>query len=375
MLEYMQSGYASIQFFAKLRPEYLDRLERWDVSREHIPGLSGTSSPARIQENGSRPSMRRCETDFLGPEHHDILSTISILELSSSGSYEPVDVVNDTFHLHQGVQRRIGIKLRHASGNRLSWTAVKHVVTGDIRLVEKGQTTLVSATEVKLSATSQEPNHLPDGTSILTASGPWDSGSHACIHLDRKTSADQTVLVRLIFLVEVESLQEPASFSLDLPIKILARDSRRRSSLMSYFAADKTRDSITPIFAIELSPPLAQSTRDLWRLDTANKHVQGEERLGDWRPRGVSLIEDCQKAKKIALGIADKQSTLAVLDAVGDHDGNQVMNGGGGRQELLGRCVALWRKHMDERYIVSHPHEFHLCWTLCKLTNNTTSRI
>lgn len=126
---------------------------------------------------------------------------------------------------------------------------------------------------------------------------------------------------------------------------------------MSYFAADKTRDSITSILAIELSPPLAQSTRDLWRLDTAKKHVQGEEKLGDWRPRGVSLIEDWQKANKIALGIADKQSTLAILDLVGDHDGIRDVNGSGSRQELLGRCVALWRKHMDERHVVSHSHE------------------
>ena len=351
MLEYMEDGYATIHFFARLRPEYLDRLERWDVSREHVPELSSVNSPMPVPENGARPSMRRCETDFLGSEHHDILSTTSILELSSSGSYEPVDVVNDTFHLHQGVQRRISIKLRHSSGRRLMWTGVKNVAIGDIRLVEKGTTTSVSSHEVNLSATSQEPDYLPDGTSILTASGPWDTGSHACIHLDRKTSAEQTVLVRLIYLVEVESLQEPASFSLDLPLRILARDSRRRSSLMSYFAADKTRDSITSIFALELSPPLAQSTQDLWRLDTANKHVAGEEKLGDWKPRGVSLIENWQKAKKIAKGIADKQTTLAVLDAMGEIHGVSMPSGN--RDELLGRCVGLWRKHMDERYQVS----------------------
>lgn len=350
MLAHMKSEYATVEFFARLRPEYLDRLERWDVSREHIPDQSGTSSPARVNENGTRPAMRRCETDFLGPEHHDILATVSVLELSSSGSYEPVDVVNDTFHLHQGVQRRISISLRHGSGTRLKWTSINHVATGDIRLVEKGQSSLVSSTDVRLSTASQEPDYLPDGTSTLLASGPWDTGSHGCIHLDRKTSADQSVAVRLVFLVDVESLQEPASFSMDLPLKILPRDSRRRSSLMSYFAVDKTRDSLTSIFALELSPPLAQSTRDLWRLDTANKHVSGEENLGDWRPRGVSLIEDWQNAKKIALSIADKQTTMAVLDSVGDL-GDATSRGG--CQELLGRCVGLWRKHMDERYLVS----------------------
>lgn len=349
MLDHMQSSYASVDFFARLRPEYLHRLERWDVSREQSVPSSGVGTPS---EGGPRPSMRRCETDFLGAERHDVLATISILELTSSGSYDPVDVVNDTFNLHQGVQRRIGIKLRHSSGQRLMWTNVEHAATGDIRLFDKSHVAPVESKEVQLAVSSHEPEHLADGTSILSASGPWDSGAHGCIHLDRRTPSDHTVLVRLVFLVNVDTLQEPASFALDLPIKILDRDSRRRSSLMSYFAADKTRDSLTAVFAVELSPPLAQSTSDLWRLDTSKKHVRGEEGLGDWRPRGVSLIEDWQRAGKIARGIADKQSTIAVLDLIGDVGDVRRPDGGAGREDLMRRCVGLWQKQMDERYHV-----------------------
>lgn len=350
MLNHMSSEYASVDFFARSRPEYLHRLERWDVSREQtVVPTSGNNTPS---EASARPSMRRRETDFLGAEHHDILANISVLELGPDGSYVPVDVVHDTFQLHQGVQRRIDIKLRHSSGQRFVWSKVEHVAVGDVRLLEKGQPISVESREIKLAITSQVPKYLPDGTSTLSASAPWDSGAHGCLHLDKRTASEQTVLVRLVFLVDVDSLQESASFALDLPITILPRDSRRRSSLMSYFAADKTRDSLTAIFAVELSPPSAQSTSDLWRLDTSKKHVRGEEALGDWRPRGTSLIEDWQRAGKIARGIADKQCTLSILDIAGDLIPEHRQDGDAGHEDLLRRCVDLWQKHMNERYHV-----------------------
>lgn len=354
MVRHMQTSYATVDFFAKLRPSYLDRLERWDVTRELSPPSTATHTPPESSTGSSRPPMRRCETEFLGHEHHDILAKVAIQELSANGTYEPVDLVHDIYHLHQGVQRRLSITLRHASGQRLSWRAIEHVATGDIRIREKGQTT-VSTSEVTVAVTSLQPDYLSDGTSTLSATGPWDSGSHGSIHLDRRTPADQTVIVRLVFLVNVESLQEPASFSLDLPIRVLARDSRRRSSLMSYFAADRTHDSLTAIYSVELSPPLAQSSQDLWKLDTANKHVKGEEQLGDWRPRSVSLVEDWATARKTATSIADKQCTLAVLDLLQDVDDRHRAVSEEKGQGLLRRCVDLWQKHMDERVKVCPP--------------------
>lgn len=345
MVEYMKSGYANFEFYAMLRPQYLDRLDRWDISRE-------TSIP-HLQSPGGRPPMRRCETDFLGHEHHDILATITVSELSSIGTYEPVEVIDEIYQLHQGVQRRLVIRLHHSSGKSLQWTSIDHVTIGDIRTRSKDQTTTVSEQEIGLKVTSNDVDHLPDGTSTLSASGTWDTAAHGSIHLDRRTRSEQTIIVRLVFLVNVETLHEPASFTLDLPLRILARESRR-SSLLSYFTSATTHKSLTAIYGIDLVPPIAQSTPDLWRLDTAKKHVPGEESLGNWRPRGVSLLEDWQRACKTARGIADKQVTSTVLDLLGDLDQVQVE---GDSEDLLRESLKLWEQHMNQRYLVSRPIE------------------
>jgi kinesin family protein 1 len=342
MVEHMNHGYANFEFYATLQPQYLDRLDRWDTSRE-------AASPLVRAPQGGRPAMRRCETDFLGQEHHDILATVTVSELSSSGTFEPVEVIDDTFQLHQGVQRRLGIRVDHSSGKSFSWTSIDHVMISDIRTKVGDQITTVSEQEVGLNVTCGEGYHLPDGTSTLSAAGPWDTAAHGSIHLDRRTRSDQTIIVRLTFLINVESLHEPASFSLDLPLRILARDSRR-SSLMSYFSSDKIYNSLTAVYAVELVPPIAQSTQDLWRLDTAKKHVPGEEVLGEWRPRGASLLEDWQRARKTAKGIADKQITGVVLDLLGDLDSVEISP-----QEpeaLLRKCLGLWNQHMNQRYRV-----------------------
>jgi len=343
MVEHMNDGYANFEFYATLRPQYLERLDRWDTSRE-------AASPLVRSPQGARPAMRRCETDFLGQEHHDILTTITISELSSGGTYEPVEVIDDTFQLHQGVQRRLGIRVDHSSGVSFSWTSIDHVTISDIRTKAKHQIVTVNDQEVSLNVTCGEASHAPDGTSTLSAAGPWDTAAHGSIHLDRRTRSDQTIIARLTFLINVESLHEPASFSLDLPLRILPRDSRR-SSLMSYFSSDRIYTSLTAVYAVELVPPIAQSTQDLWRLDTAKKHVPGEEVLGEWKPRGASLSEDWQRARKSAKGIADKQMTGVVLDLLGDLGSVDISC-----QEpeaLLRKSLGLWQQHMTQRYLVS----------------------
>jgi kinesin family protein 1 len=121
--------------------------------------------------------------------------------------------------------------------------------------------------------------------------------------------------------------------------------------LLSYFSTERAYTSLTAVYRVELVPPIAQSAQDLWRLDTAGKYVKGEEVLGDWRPRGVTLLEDWYRASKTARMIADKQSTMAVLDLLGD----LPLSKRGGEEEdgLLRRCVGLWTKHMNDRYHVS----------------------
>jgi kinesin family protein 1 len=120
---------------------------------------------------------------------------------------------------------------------------------------------------------------------------------------------------------------------------------------MSYFSAGRIHHSLTAVYSIDLVPPIAQSTQELWRLDTGNKHVAGEAVLGDWKPRGVSLLEDWQRANKTAKGIAEKQVTGVVLDLLGELGSEDHV--AEGSEMILKKSLGLWEKHMKERYIVS----------------------
>lgn len=351
MISHIEDGYAAIEFFAKPRPEYLARLERFDKAKETSPVTSGTATPVRAQRlQVRRPSMRRCETEFVASEHHDVLALVAVKELASDGTYHPAEVVDHVLHLHQGVQRQIHLRLSHTSGKALPWTKVEHLSSSDIRVKAKSSVTSVSRPEVEVRNIQQEVSHPADGTSILTVYGVWDTASHHCIHLDRKTSGDSIILVKFIWLVEVSNLDEPAVFQLDLPIRILGRDAKR-SSLMSLFASPKVYHSYTSLYAIDLTPPIASSPSDLWRLDTGKKHVPGEKILEEWKPRRLSLIEDFARLKRTDKALVDVQSTKVVLDLIGPLSATDVSEEN--RGELLNRCVGLWMKEMDHRIIVS----------------------
>ena len=341
VVAHMGSSYTTIEFFAQVRHSYLDRPERWDYNRE-------LSSPLSTQRPGSaKPAMRRCETDFIGPEQHVVLASIEIRELAPSGEYSPAEVCENTFQLRQGLQRRLHITLTHSSGKSLPWTGIEHGSIGDIRVVDKGRITAVTSPAVEMRSTSQDVEYLADGTCRLHVSGIWDSAAHGCVHLDRCTN--QQVLVRLVMLVQMETLGEPAIFELDLPIKILGRDTKR-STLFTVWNSSKTFHSITAIFALHLAPPLARSARDLWRLDTAKKHVRGEEGLLDWRPRGLSLLEDFERLRRSERALADVQTTKVVLELFGEvekSDSNAEKQGA-----ILRRCVDLWKKEMETQHKV-----------------------
>ena len=350
IVSYLTNDYATIEIFAKVRPEYLARLERFDRTREVSPPTSAPGTPLRPGD--TRPAMRRCETDFIAPEHHDILAKVSISELSAEGSYVPTEVVDDVFQLHQGVQRRMNIFLSHSSGKSLPWLKITHVSTSDVRLSEKGGVVGVGKPCVEMKMINEEVEYTQDGTSRLEAHGGWDTAAHNCLHLNRKTQGDGRLLVRLTWLVEVETLDEPAVFQLDLPIRILGRDVRR-SSFLTFFSSSTTYDSFTATFGVDLSPPLARSTADLWRLDTAKKHVPGEETLGNWKPRSLSLLEDFARLRRTQRGLADVQATTVVLDMLGDEEDHEKELTDEDKKALIEKCVGLWQREIETRVKVS----------------------
>ena len=317
MIDHMASGYVSIEYFAKIRPEYLARLERFDRTREASNPASQKSRTAQRSPE-AHPVMRRCERDFMGHEHHDVLAAVSISELGSDGTYVPAQVTGGVIRVRQGLQRRLVITLTHASGRSFPWTKITHVAISNVRAFKGGMTAgAVNSKDVELSTRSLEPEFFPDGTSRLAASGGWDSAAHCCNELDCQTLPDQTLVVRLTFLLEVTTLDEPAVFSLDIPLSIVHRNTRK-GSWFGFFSNQISPTSVTAIFSVDLAPPCAHSSADLWRLDTAKKHVRGQESLENWVPRSLTLLEDFTRLKRVERGLADVQTTRAVLLMMGE---------------------------------------------------------
>ena len=67
--------------------------------------------------------------------------------------------------------------------------------------------------------------------------------------------------------------------------------------------------STTGIFSICMRPMPVKRVGDLWRMNTQQDYVKGQEGLTNWTPRGVSLVHDFINSRK-------RRQRLAELEAV-----------------------------------------------------------
>lgn len=364
VLAYLRQGYAPIEFYARLHPTYLERMERWDEMRDqrHVTRLSPSPS-ATTHVTPSTP-MRRSETEFMTEQTHDVVAWLQVCELSPDGAYSPVPVVVSRGHLdpgcfslHQGLQRRVVLSLTCNSGRQLPWTEMTRIRMGNIRLLDdKGRLhEPVSKAMVSLPLLQEQPVvYKTDGTGSLTAHAVWDSSVHDCTLLNRVTSSQQRVFIQLDFMVAVEICADPVQFSMDAALTIGTRDARQPSRLMTFMGSTKILPKMSTVFTVHLTPPLTRSPKDLWRIDTAEKYVRGEEALGSWRPRGISVVEDHKKLITMEQRAADVQATRVVLAASStNHRHAQADAVVWGSEEVLKKALELWQKQFGHRGEVS----------------------
>ncbi|KAH9894077.1 kinesin-domain-containing protein [Cubamyces lactineus] len=371
VLTYLRQGYAPIEFYARLKPTYLERMERWDEMREvRIPTTLGSSSTSTPQSQPSAlPPMRRSENDFVTEQQHDVTAWLQVCELAPDGTYKPVPVVSQGYHdpgsfqLHQGLQRRIILTLSSHSGRQLPWTEVTRIRLGNIRHLDaKG---MLHESPAKALVTlpllqDQKIEYKPDGTGSITAEALWDSSVHNSILLNRVTGSGQRIFLQLTWSVAVDTCADPVQFSMDTAVTIQTRDARPPSRLTSLFGSTKVLPKTSTLFSVRLTPPLTRSPKDLWRLDTAEKYVRGEETLGVWRPRGVSVVEDYSRLVTMERRAADVQAIRVILAASPSSKVKQQDAEVWASQDLLSKALALWQKrfgHRGEIVISQEPTE------------------
>ncbi|KAG0695782.1 hypothetical protein DFH29DRAFT_954061 [Suillus ampliporus] len=368
VITYLRQGYAPIEFFAVAKPTYLERLERWDEMRElRVHDRSGPPEAHADTRPVTLPQMRRSETDFVVEQAHDLVAWIQIKELGADGQYNPVPVLSQgsldpgVFSLRQGLQRRIALVLSSDSGPQLPWTDVTRIRLGNVRLLDpKGRlhdSTSKASVTLPLLA-DQSVAFRPDGTGTLTAEALWDSSIHDSLLLNRVTASAHRVILQIAWSVAVDTCNEPVQFSMDIAVAIQTRDARPPSRFLTFLSSGKITTRISTIFNLRLSPPLTRSPQDLWRLDTSEKYVRGEELLSTWKPRGISVVDDYNRLVLTERRAADVQAVRLHV---------------WGSEALLRKALGLWQKrfgHAGEIILSQVPTE-----TDCATTGKPSTRV
>lgn len=361
VLTYMRQEYAPVEFFASLRPQYLERMERWDEMREqkaYFPTRSNT--PASDTRSSSSQPMRRSETDFVMEQSHDVVAWLQIRELGPDGQYVPVPVISQgnldpgAFNLHQGLQRRLVLTLTSNSGRQLPWTEMVRIRVGNVRLLDtKGRLHESSSKPLVTLPLLQDQTteFKPDGSGFLSAEALWDSSVHDSLLLNRVTPASQRVLLQVTWSVAVESCSDPVQFSMDMAVMMQTRDARPPSKIYAMLSSMRILSKTSNVFHVRLSPPLTRSPKDLWRLDTSEKYVRGEEALGSWKPRGLSIVEDYSRLVTMERRAADVQAIRVILSS--SAHGAQITQSGSaaiwGSEDLVQKSLDLWQKRLGHQ--------------------------
>ncbi|TVY44823.1 Kinesin-like protein [Lachnellula subtilissima] len=305
-----------VAIFAKVSSMHLDKLLSWDDMRDNVP---------RPQQK--RKNARIAESQFYTEEKHDVFAKVQILELAETGEYLPVEVIqtNDldkgSFQLHQGIQRRLVVNLMHSSGAAMPWQDVSGLRVGRIQLVDHvGKTPNLGSpsAEIPLKLISKPTVKAnANGTSTVTLIGQWDSSAHSSLLLDRITADKYKVQMSVHWDVTSSKLAEPMSFSMEVCSQILSRSYVRSTSMFSsLWQTVRIVHSTSGIFSISVRPTPVKRAGDLWRMNTQNDYVKGEEGLTDWTPRGISLIRDHIAANRRRHRLAELEAAKPLLSQI-----------------------------------------------------------
>ena len=340
-----------ISLYSKITPMHMEKLLSWDEMRES----GDRDAVERLQRSRG---ARIPETEYFRQEPHDIFAKVKILEMSEAGEYMPVDVEQSsnidpgTYQLRQGLQRRVIVNLAYSSSESLLWKAVRSIRIGNLRLFDtKASMPFPNSpsTEVFLKIL-QEPRLVENanGTKEVTVNGQWDSSLHGSSLLDRPTADNFIVQMTLSVDLISSRLDEPMTFSLDQSLQIRPRSWLRPQSMFKQlWKTTRVVHTTSGIFSALLKPASTGKATDIWRLDSQQDYVKGEEELSGWKPRISSLVDDFYESQRRRRHVREVEATKLFLD-------RHVSDGSSLRQaeslskssveqgQLANKCIRLW---------------------------------
>jgi kinesin family member 1 len=309
-----KSALLKVAVFSQVTSTHLDKLSSWDELRELM------ENPEEIKQ----AKHRIPESEFTTEERYDVFSKVQFLELAENGQYMPVEVVHPepnaegVFQLHQGLQRRISVTLTQSLTDTLPWDDLKSLRVGEIHLIDSsGRIADIGTTTPDIPLKQiQEPmiKDNADGTSNVTIVGQWDSSLHKTLLLDRATNENNRIQISLRWDIVSSKLEKPMTFSISQQLQITPRTYYRpQSVLKSFWNQTRVTRATDGLFNIVVRPTSAKRAADLWRMDTSKDYVNGEELLGSWTPRGLSLVKDYISARRKRRQMQDIESAKATL--------------------------------------------------------------
>ncbi|PVH98125.1 kinesin-domain-containing protein [Periconia macrospinosa] len=357
-----RNTFLRVSIFAKVTSMHLDKLLSWDDMRDSAP------RPKQKRKNARLP-----ESEFYTEDSHDIFSRIQVQEISEDGTYLPVEVIQSgvmdagVYQLHHGLQRRVVVNLTHTCGDTLQWEDVTSMRVGRIRLIDASgnspglDSSPVREVPVKLVSAPVVKNNA-DGTTNVTFIGQWDSSMHSSLLLDRATPDKYRVQANLLFNVTSAKLSEPMLFSLDLALQIRSRTYLRPTSLFNFsslWSQNRVIHSTVGIFSIAIRPTSVKRATDLWRMNTRDDYIKGEEHLSGWTPRSVSLVRDYIALLKRRQRTSDIETARSVLSSRALSTFPPAPSASAAltlqQTALLNRVIALWKTKKEPAEIILNP--------------------
>ena len=111
------------------------------------------------------------------------------------------------------------------------------------------------------------------------------------------------------------------------------------------------------IFSVTIKPASAKRASDIWRMDSQQTYVKGEEGLTDWKPRGTSLLRDYIQSQGIRKRIAEVEATKIFLRRYRSslpHPPNSSELTPA-QKSLLEKCLRLWTITYKRSYLTLPP--------------------
>jgi kinesin family protein 1 len=366
------------EIYVKPKLMLLESLSSWDElrSKDDANRLDETSTNCHVV-NGTFIQPNSLTID----ERHDVIARVEVQEMTASGKYEPVEyrkTPDDSgmFLLHLGVQRRLRLIFTHSSGTHLHFKRVADVKIGSVREINSLGKPISSSSGQKSSSmrvlSSKLSTHTKHESSPIEAITTFETSVSDADVMDRKTSLGNRIVLSLTAAIECERVLETIPFSMDVAFEVHSRNSGEPGWLAMFTPAKPISTACHGLFELVLTPAARRGRRNLWKRTSAQMYIRGEEILGGWKPRGLSLMEDhyaCEKklAERVDLEIAKCLAKGPFEQPEGSEEEYNT---------LLQHCVKLWKTpSRDPKPYVSHSQNEFLTTDLTSIrTVRSTNR-